>query len=53
MRTADRYGLVCSGGSDFHGTRKPNLDLGTGYGHMFVPGSLLGPIRACAMRNRQ
>ncbi len=48
MRLADRFGLLYSGGSDFHGARKKNLDLGTGYGHLFVPGNLLEPIARCA-----
>lgn len=27
---ASRYGLIETGGSDFHGTNKPNIELGTG-----------------------
>ena len=34
---AARMNLCISGGSDFHGDNKPGLDLGTGYGHLFVP----------------
>ncbi|MBO4398870.1 MAG: PHP domain-containing protein [Lachnospiraceae bacterium] len=30
---AFRYGLARSGGSDYHGTAKPGLQLGTGYGN--------------------
>ena len=26
----DKYGLGISGGSDYHGTRKPHISLGTG-----------------------
>ena len=44
-KLAEKYGLLLSGGSDFHGTRKKNLDLGTGYGHLYVPDSILPPIR--------
>ena len=47
-RIADRYGLLPSGGSDFHGSRKKNLDLGTGYGHLYVPDTILPPLRAKA-----
>lgn len=36
-RIAKDFDLKISGGSDFHGTAKPGLDLGTGYGHLFVP----------------
>ena len=53
MRVCAKYGLVCSGGSDFHGTRKPNIDLGTGYGHLYIPGSVLDPIIQCAERLRE
>lgn len=45
-RIAEKYGLLPSGGSDFHGTRKKNIDLGTGYGHLYVPDSILPPLRA-------
>lgn len=48
-RIADQYGLLYSGGSDFHGANKKNLDLGTGYGHLYVPDSILPPIRKKAM----
>ena len=47
-RIADRYDLLYSGGSDFHGSRKKNLDLGTGYGHLYVPDTVLPPLRARA-----
>ncbi len=42
-RLAAELGLLRSGGSDFHGTRKPNR-LGTGLGGMFVPESWLVPM---------
>ncbi len=47
-RLASQYGLLVSGGSDFHGATKPGLELGTGYGKLFVPCSLLGDIRKAA-----
>ena len=34
---ADKYHLLPSGGSDFHGANKPGLDLGVGYGKLYVP----------------
>ena len=34
---ARKYNLLVSGGSDFHGANKPGLDLGTGYGSLYVP----------------
>ncbi len=47
---AKKYGLLISGGSDFHGANKPGLDLGTGYGSLFVPCSLLDDIKGKAQR---
>lgn len=47
---AKKYDLLLSGGSDFHGANKPGLDLGSGYGKLFVPESLLEPIRLAAGR---
>lgn len=32
-----KYNLIPSGGSDFHGDNKPGLDLGVGYGKLYVP----------------
>ena len=34
---ADEFGLLRSGGSDFHGGTKPELDLGTGKGDLQIP----------------
>jgi predicted metal-dependent phosphoesterase TrpH len=35
--TAARFGLIATGGSDYHGTYKPGLELGTGRGDLAVP----------------
>ena len=32
--TAEKYGLIESGGSDFHGANKPDTKLGVGYGNI-------------------
>ena len=45
---ARRFGLLPSGGSDYHGTYKPGLDLGTGYGDLSVPNSVLDELRSHA-----
>ncbi len=34
---AKKYDLLISGGSDFHGANKKDLDLAVGYGKLFVP----------------
>lgn len=49
-RLAERYGLLLSGGSDFHGANKPGLDLGTGYGKLFVPEEFLDKIKEARQR---
>lgn len=43
---ASKYHLLISGGSDFHGSNKPDLDLGVGYGKLNVPDFVLEEIRA-------
>ncbi len=40
-RLAEKYDLCISGGSDFHGACKPGLELGTGYGKLYVPEEIL------------
>lgn len=41
---AKKYDLLLSGGSDFHGAAKPGLNLGTGYGKLYVPDEFLDNI---------
>lgn len=36
-KLAEDNGLLISGGSDFHGEVKPNLELATGYGSLYIP----------------
>ena len=43
---AERYGLICTGGSDYHGTRKPHISIGTGMGDLAVPYALLEQLKA-------
>lgn len=42
---AQKYDLLLSGGSDFHGKAKPGLELGTGYGKLHVPYEFLAKIK--------
>ncbi len=42
---ASKYGLKISGGSDFHGANKPKIDLGTGWGKLYVPDEVLENLR--------
>ena len=42
---AQKYNLLQSGGSDFHGANKPGLDLATGYGRLYVHEDILGKMK--------
>lgn len=42
---AKKYGLLPSGGSDFHGSNKPDIDIGTGRGGLKISYSLLKDIK--------
>ena len=44
-KLAAKYDLLLSGGSDFHGENKPGLDLGTGYGKLYVPEEVLTKLK--------
>lgn len=43
-KLAKKYGLFITGGSDFHGAVKPNIDLGSGRGNLKIPEELLKDI---------
>lgn len=47
---ASRHHLLISGGSDFHGSNKPGLDLATGYGKLYVPSSILKDLEQSRIR---
>lgn len=42
---AEEFGLLQSGGSDFHGANKPNIAMGTGYGNLVISMELLEQLR--------
>ncbi len=44
-KLADKYHLLISGGSDFHGSNKPKTDLAVGHGKLFVPEDILENIK--------
>ena len=44
-KIAAEYGLLCSGGSDFHGDRKPDIGLGIGRGDLKVPTAYFERLR--------
>ena len=44
-KLAAKYDLCISGGSDYHGIAKPGLEIGTGYGKLFIPEDLLNALK--------
>ena len=46
---AKRLDMLVTGGSDFHGITKPDIDVGTGRGDLKVPEKLLDPIKKAAL----
>jgi hypothetical protein len=46
VELAHRHGLAVTGGSDYHGSYKPDLELGTGLGDLEVPDHLLDELEA-------
>lgn len=45
LALAAREGLVVAGGTDFHGSRKPDIALGRGLGNMAVPYEILEGLK--------
>ncbi len=45
LKLASRFGLLKSGGSDFHGANKPSIALGTGCGRLCVPDAYLESMK--------
>ena len=48
LALAKQLDLLVTGGSDFHGLTKPDIDVGIGKGALHVPGSLLDKLRNTA-----
>ena len=46
LELARQYGLLVTGGSDFHGAVKPGVTLGRGSGNLNIPLDLLDHLRA-------
>lgn len=45
LQLAERYNLLLTGGSDFHGSNKPEIKLGKGMGNLAVPYHLLVQLK--------
>ncbi len=50
LNLARHFNLIVTGGSDFHGTFKPNLSLGTGRGDLHVPPKVVESLRLAARK---
>lgn len=48
--TARSFGLIPSGGSDYHGSYKEGLELGTGRGDLLVPDAVLDELKEARRR---
>ena len=48
---AERYGLLMTGGTDYHGIEKNGLDIGVGRGTMKVPYSIVEDLKAARSRS--
>ena len=47
-KLAEEYGLFKTGGSDFHGSHKPFISLGSGTGALKVPYEWLEALKAAS-----
>ena len=48
LRIAEDFGLLISGGSDFHGSRKPDISIGKGKGNLKIPYECYLELKAIA-----
>lgn len=50
LSLAKQLGLLVTGGSDFHGVTKPDIEVGTGKGSLHVPDHLLPKLKDAAAK---
>lgn len=48
LKLAEKHGLTITGGSDFHGSYKPEIEIGSGLGELSVPYRLLPELKKAA-----
>ena len=46
MKVADDFGLLHSGGSDYHGDNKPHIQMGIGQGNLQIPQRLMTALES-------
>lgn len=47
-KIASQNDLLITGGTDFHGLRKPGVDVGTGFGNLVIPYALVSSLKTVA-----
>ncbi|MEK7299623.1 MAG: phosphoesterase, partial [Nitrospirota bacterium] len=50
LSLAKQLGLLVTGGSDFHGMTKPDIEVGIGKGSLHVPDHLLPKLKDAVAR---
>lgn len=53
LQFANEQQLLVSGGSDFHGKAKPDIQLGRGYGDLFVPLEIVDGLKQSWRKRRE
>lgn len=51
-KIALHYDLLITGGTDFHGSRKPSIDLGNGFGDLTIPYDIIHSLKKTAVTNQ-
>ena len=46
-KIADEFGILPSGGSDYHGGNKPHIQMGIGQGNLEIPATLAENMAQC------
>lgn len=50
---AREFDLVCTGGSDYHGSVKPDIDLGSGRGNLKIHSGILDDLKALKAQEKE
>jgi 3',5'-nucleoside bisphosphate phosphatase len=45
---AEELGMICTGGTDYHGAMTPDLKLGSGFGGLMIPDEVLAALKRVA-----
>jgi len=52
MKMIEKFNLIATGGSDFHGKMSPGISMGTGRGDMEVPDSVLEALHRIKLKRK-